>query len=172
LQNSVNIICILEFNIFSLIQIKINPMKNILFISFLFTVAIAGCDKKGKNQYSNWTIDGENFSSNNVTTVIGKARMDMGCSDVNRFGISFNLGFELPTAGSFAIQHISGQDPDSVSVGFYKGSLFYVISPSSAGIISCSEANKKARYTLTPTWFVNYHNAQDSVLINGEFNEP
>lgn len=153
-------------------KIKLSPMKNRLLLFFSFVLFVAACGKKTKKQFSTWTITGENFSSNNVNVTIGKVRVDLACSDQNRFGLTFNIGNQLPKAGNFGIEHNSGSKSDSVSVGFYKGSVFYVISPFALGMISASEVNKKASYLLAPTWFVNYHDSQDSVLISGKFNEP
>ena len=98
--------------------------------------------------------------------------MDLGSHEENRFGITFNFGYELPTIENFGIEHKSGSSQDSVSVGFYKGATFFIISPYENGIISASKEGDKAKYTLQPTWFVNYFDASDSVQISGEFNEP
>lgn len=148
-------------------------MKNKFILPLLLiTLSILACGKKDKKQYSTWTINSVTFTSNNVHTTIGKARADLACDDADRFGLTFNIGDQLPHAGNFGIEHIVGSAPDSVSVGFYKGTIFYVISPYSHGVISSSVTNNKAKFTLSPTWFVNYHNSADSVKISGEFNEP
>jgi hypothetical protein len=41
-----------------------------------------------------------------------------------------------------------------------------------SGYLVAASVNGKIQCTLAPTWFSNYYDTKDSVLINGTFNEP
>ena len=148
----------------------------ILLITILYCLSLTTCKKKNNNQYSTWYVNSEKFSTNKVTVALGKevARIGNDENDYkNNFLIGFNLAY-LPTAGSFPIVHRGGNlhSVSTVGIGFYYHGLFYIISDNNDGVLVASAANNKARYTLAPTWFVNYDNSDDSVLIKGVFNEP
>jgi hypothetical protein len=52
---------------------------------------------------------------------------------------------------------------------YYKGKFFI---PMHIGYLVTDSINGKIQCTLAPTWFSNYYDTKDSVLINGTFNEP
>lgn len=149
-------------------------MKNkIAIIPILLLVLISACDKKSKKQYSNWNVNGENFSTNDVEATIGKAVTALDAKDLkNRFNLVFNIGFELPTSGTFDLNTFApGQQ--LCGLGFYFHGKFYYHTPNKVGKLYASEVDGKARYTLPPSWFVYYDSiATDSVLISAELNEP
>ncbi len=64
------------------------------------------------------------------------------------------------------------QNPTYVSLWFYFDSIPYGVTASNTVKLHASEQNGKAQYTLPQTWFVNYNNPQDSLLVEGVFNEP
>ena len=155
-------------------------MKKTAIISgFLATLFFLSChrDKKptpeDNRQYSYWTVNEDSFSTNHVETAIGKARVDLYSEGfVNRFSMTFNFGYELPKNGSFPLAKVPTDDPNIVGIGFYYNTVHYIPSPSSNSVLSAASINNKARYTLPPTWFINYDNHSDSALISGTFNEP
>ena len=153
----------------------------------MLTLVFAACHKDEKHtpdkpepiiedtvkQYSYWVVNEDSFKTNHVSADIGKARMDLYAEGFeNRFGIGFNFGYELPRNGSFIIAHDDTNNPNYVHVGFYYHDSLYVISPNTNNSIIASSVNGKAQYTLSPTWFVDYYDHSDSVLISGTFNEP
>jgi hypothetical protein len=160
-------------------------MKKIALFPGMLGLFLVACHKDKKHdpepepiirQYSYWTVNGDSFSTNHVEATIGKARMDLYSENAaNLFFISFNFGFELPKNGNFTISHLN--DPDSanfayVHVSFHYHDSVFLIANNEHAILSAHFANDKAQYILDPTWYVNYENPLDSVLIQGEFNEP
>jgi hypothetical protein len=149
-------------------------MKNkIILLPLLFVLAFAACNKKDKKQFSNWTVNGENFSSNDVTSSIGKVICALQCNDFNNnFSFGFAIGGELPKEGSFVISHVETNAPDKTVLSFYYKGNFMIIAPSQNIAVVANDNNGKARYTLPPTWYAYFDHPNDSVLISGIFNEP
>jgi hypothetical protein len=147
-------------------------MKNkFVMLSLLFAFSLTACSKKNKKQFSTWTVNGAYFSSNEVIATIEKAQSGLSTNDINnRFLLAFSIS-ELPKSGAFELN--TSTPGQTCVINFYAYGKFYYSSPSQIGKIQASEVNKKARYTLSPAWFVSYENpATDSVLISGTFNEP
>jgi len=161
-----------------------SAMRNITFLFLVLVWSIASCkpdpmpkpdDKNTSKQYSYWVVNEDSFSTNEVTIAIGKAESGMGNNQSNRennFSISFNIGYKLPVSGYFNLAKEQTQDPDIVGIGFNYNKVWYIPSLYSNSLLTASSVNNKARYALPPTWFVNYYNHNDSVLIHGVFNEP
>jgi hypothetical protein len=149
-------------------------MKNKFVIPLLLiTLFSAACSKKDKKQYSTWNVNGENFSSNDVTGELGKAISILSSNDINnRFSFGFAIAAELPKEGSFVISHVKNDAPDKVVLSFYYNGNFMKIAPSQNTAIVAANNKGKAQYTLPPTWYVYFENQNDSVLISGIFNEP
>ena len=157
-------------------------MKNITFLFLALAWSIASCkpdpapkpdDREPPKQYSYWVVNEDSFRTSDVKTALGLGRCDLYSDGVNSFGFTFFTGEgKLPKHGYFPLAHDNGENPNYVYTGFnYKDNLFIVASNESSSI-QPSSINNKARYTLPPTWFVNYYNHNDSVLIHGVFNEP
>lgn len=148
-------------------------MNKKLVIALLFTLAFTACSKKGKNQYSTWNVNGENFSSNEVIATIGKVQSALSTNDFNnRFVLAFSIVGGLPTSGTFELNTIT-PGVQECGINFYVHGKFYYHTTSKLGKLFASEEKGKAKYTLPPSWFVSYENpTTDSVLISGEFKEP
>jgi hypothetical protein len=141
-----------------------------LLLLFIFLLSFANCKKKDNRNYSYWQVNQDKFSSNNVSVDIGKAIASFSCNDfVNNFTIAFHFSF-LPLTGTYPINKSSNQNPDSVILNFYYNGNFYL--PKKSGYLNIGSINGKTQCTLPPTWYCNYSNSNDSVLINGTFNEP
>ncbi len=111
----------------------------------------------------------DSFKSNNVEKAIGKVVAGIACrDDSNRFNISFRFG-SLPTHGNFPVAKTGIQHPDSVGVSLYYKGEYYI--PYSLGILH-RDTGVKFQAILDPTWYVNYDNPLDTVLISGIFREP
>ena len=149
-------------------------MKNKFILPFLLiTLSLAACGKKDKKQFSTWTVNGENFSSNEVEASLGKVICALSSNDFNnRFSFGFAVGVELPKQGNFLISHVKNYDPDKVVLSFYYKGNFMIIAPSQNTAVVATNNNGKAQYTLPPTWYIYFENPSDSVLISGAFNEP
>lgn len=133
------------------------------------------CNKEKPKQYSYWTINGQKYSSNNVAATEGHNRplSVLSCHDSIRFDLHFMQGY-LPTEGSWALATLSSSnDPSNAILGFYFGPTPYIVSEHNTNHLEASVYNDKARYSLAPTWFINFHHpTADSILIEGTFNEP
>lgn len=147
-------------------------MRKVMILA-IGTLLIA-CNKEKPKQYSYWTINGQEYSSNNVEAAEGHNRplAILGSYDSVRFDISFKQGY-LPTEGNWPLATLSSSnDPTKANMGFYFGTTPYIVSEHNTNLLQASANNDKARYSLSPTWFINYHDPADSILIEGTFNEP
>jgi len=158
-------------------------MRNIIFLFLVLVWFIASCkpdptpkpdDREPPKQYSYWVVNEDSFSTNDVALDIGKGTIRMGSNnDVkNYFRLQFNFGYQLPVSGDWPLSSVETQDPQMAEISFYYKSDFYIVSTFENAFIHASLEQNKARYALPPTWFVNYYNHNDSVLIHGVFNEP
>ncbi len=121
--------------------------------------------------YSYWKVGNDSFKSNNVQKTIGKLIAAISCRDRNESGnftMTFHFG-ALPTFGDFPLQKTSSQRPDSAILNFYYKGNFYI--PHSLGILH-RDTGVRFQAILAPTWYVNYDNPLDTVLISGIFREP
>ena len=119
--------------------------------------------------YSYWKVGNDSFKSNNVEKAIGKVVAGIASrGEPNRFTIGFRFGY-LPTHGNFPVAKTGIQHPDSVAVSFYYRSNFYISYGS--GFLH-RDSGVKFQAILDPTWYVNYDNPLDTVLISGIFREP
>ena len=139
------------------------------YLTFLPLILLTACNKDNKKQYSTWYVNGQEFKSNNVKKDIGKAVSVIACRDeINRFTLTFYFS-SLPTSGVFHVIRGKNAHPDSVNFVFYYNNNFYT--PYHDGSINIIN-HKKFRAELSPTWYKNYDNPLDTVLISGTFNEP
>lgn len=121
--------------------------------------------------YSYWKVGNDSFKSNNVEKAIGKLIVGISCLDRNESG-NFTMVFHfgaLPTSGDFPLQKSSSQNPDSAILNFYYKGNFYI--PYRLGFLH-RDTGVKFQARLEPTWYVNYDNPLDTVLISGIFREP
>ena len=145
-------------------------MKKLLIV--FLTFILFACNKTEKKQFSYWKINGQEYSSNNVTSSIGKAVANIDCLDKNSFDVTFQLPF-LPTDRNLRITNqINNQSSDLVKLNFYLDTISYHISINENKKLIASQVNNKAHYTMEATWFVNYNNPADSILIEATINEP
>jgi len=162
-------------------------MRNITFILLALVWSIASCkpdpapkpdDREPPKQYSYWVVNEDSFRTNNVKKNIGLGACAIGNSqddNNNCFSIRFHVGQELPKTGTFLI--VDSTFSGSQNIGYaacdfrYKNVYYYVPYPTNSTFTATS-VEGKAQYSLPPTWFVNYYNHNDSVLIHGVFNEP
>jgi hypothetical protein len=151
-------------------------MKNLLFI-IATLLLLQSCkddvQPEPEKQYSYWKVNGENFKSNNISIGIGKVRSGFSSQDLaNRFGLTFYLPY-LPTNEEWPIVSNNVQQNSNLAeLGFWYQGQPYGISIHENNNLIASKVNNKASYYLEPTWFVNTGNVNDSVLIEGTFNEP
>ena len=128
------------------------------------------CCKKSHGRYSKWYVGTDSFSTNGVEVYQGRQiyRLDDD-DDVNGFWI----GTEYPPhERPYPIYHVTSSNPDSVGFSVTYHSRFYTVTPSNHSYLLASESDGKLVFTLPEGWFVNYQDANDSVLIKGMFCEP
>lgn len=157
----------LHVNLNSISMIK----KYVLLLTSSFL--LVACNKDAKKQYSHWKVNGVAYSSNNVeaTEAYNRPVSSVYCRDKTRFDISFNIE-KLPHSGEFPVRNDNSQSPSIVSVGFCFNTVCYGVKENNIATLKASDINGKAQYALAPTWFVNFNNPDDSLLIEGIFNEP
>ena len=152
-------------------------MKNLILILLIILLLFA-CKKETPKQFSYWKMDEQTYSSNNVTTSIGKAIANVNCHDRNRFDItfySFSISHpnSLPDAGEFLlVKDNPTQKANMVLLYLYIDTVSYAPSPSETKYLKAERVEGKIKYTLPPMWYVNYYNPNDSVFVEGIFNEP
>jgi hypothetical protein len=149
--------------------------RSIILFSVLFFFLIS-CKKESHNQFSYWYVGNDSFSSNNVGVVIEPYGIDLNCNNIkNSFGFTFENNYHLPVSGNFLITDSLTDDPtitNEVGPGFHYMDSFYTVSKSAVSYLHASSVNGKAEFTLDSTWFINYNNPNDSVIIHGIFNQP
>lgn len=156
-------------------------MKKILLFPIMLTLTFYSCHKNEKpspvpednRQYSHWVVNEDSFSTNEVIVDIGHVftRIRSNSDPDNYFRMQFNLTY-LPEYGSFHLTTHETSDPANAEISFYYNGIFYVISPTENSSLEASLVNNKSQFKLDTTWFLNYYDNTDSVLIRGEFNEP
>lgn len=141
----------------------------ILLIGFLFS-----CNRdKQPSPFSYWKINGVEYNSNKIDTAVGKKVAGMTCGDLNqRYEMTYYIPY-FPSFGEWLIikQNLT-QNPNWVELTFYQEGTIYHISPYENRMLVATRKDNNAEYTMTPTWFINYDNPLDSVLIEGVFLVP
>ena len=138
-----------------------------------------GCkkDPQKHNRYSEWIFNGQTHRSNNVEAETtsddpkaggGNTIVGLYCHDAgNRFALSFS-GDELPITGSWALKY----GIDFKGVSFHVDTMYYRLSPHTTNSLTATEDNGKASYHMPPIWLYRPYDPNDSVLVQGTFNEP
>jgi hypothetical protein len=142
-----------------------------LLVCTIICLMFTACKKE--KQYSTWYVNSDSFSTNEAETSIGKAIAkfsSLNHDNKNYFRIGFNVGY-LPTEGQYKIEYNSTTSIFS-GISFYYNGVFFISSPNTENYLYASSNSGKASYSLPATWFINYDNHEDSVLIKGTFNEP
>ena len=162
-------------------------IKNIILLIGLLLVWTA-CKKKkteeapAPKQYSTWIINGtDTFTTNEVDSSINcnpdysYCTADFGSNDlVNRFGFDFFLPY-FPSSGAWPLGDSTAsnqQNSNYVYSGIRYNSQFYIETILGKDTLYASSTNGKISYKLNPTWYKNYNNHDDSILVQGTFNLP
>lgn len=147
-------------------------MKRNSFIALVFLLIFTASCKKSENlQYSNWSINNESFSTNDIKVDEGKVRHEIITNNYHiGFQIVFNLGY-FPTSGNFKLD-CSLQDPNWVCFNILYRDTGYLPKPINNNYILASINNSKGSYVLQPTWFYNSYRSNDSIKVQGVFNVP
>lgn len=146
-------------------------MKKIVFFT-LVVLAFTQCGKR--KQYTTWKIDGQEFSSNEVEyTSNGRSISKLSLVTGNsRFALEFYLP-NLPTQGNYLLARVNAlQEQTKCVLSFGFDAKWYRISPTNNSYVEARSNNNKSQIILPPTWYFNNADSQDSVLIEGTFNEP
>ncbi len=147
-----------------------------LLYSFVFLLVCGGCkkDTQKHNRYSTWTFDGQQFRSNDVQASVDGHYGDgslVGKDGSHRFQLGFYVD-GLPTTGSWPLKYGTRNNSDFAIFYYYIDTNTYVISPHSTNQLIAGEVDGKASYQMSPTWLHHRYDANDSVQIEGTFNEP
>ena len=153
------------------LAIKNKALKKLSYILYvLLLLSFTNCKKIDTRNFSYWQVNQDKFSSNNVRLEQGKAVTVLACSDNGNNFTIYSEYSRINTPGTYAIKQSSSNNPDSISVSFYYKGNCYISMHS--GYLVAGSVNGKIQCTLAPTWFSNYYDSKDTVLINGTFNEP
>jgi len=146
-------------------------MKKIVFF-ILVVLVFTQCDKR--KQYSTWKIDGKEYSSNDIelsTNGRSISNLSLVKGDA-RFALEFFLP-NLPKQGNFLIvRENTQQEQNKCVLSFGFNSKWYRIPITNNSYVEARSNNNKSQIVLPPTWYYNNNDPQDSVLIEGTFNEP
>lgn len=147
----------------------------IAYSSLIFALA---CNKDKKKQYSTWVVNGnEPFTTNDVEYSVNKSGPHLA-SLYNENGFSFSnngagTAYNAFTEGFHLLSSDTvSNNPEFLHAFFLYHYMSYRPMPNHNDSIEVSSVNSKVRYKLYPSWFVNSSNANDSILIEGTFNEP
>lgn len=145
-------------------------MKKVLFFAAVILL-FAKCGKR--KQYSHWKVNGNEYRSNNIEKTVGQGSGGyLSCMDQEaRFSLYFDCTC-LPVGGDYQIVKDVNSTPGLVEVKICFSSRCYIVSEHEKKMLSSSYQNEKSRYEMPPTWFVNFNNPTDSILVEGTFNEP
>ena len=149
-------------------------MKKLLFSCLSAIIIFTACKKESNDSnYSTWTINHkETFQTKEVTASIG-------CNGDNSL-CAAELLANLPES-AFHIAFYTDQFPqDSVIefsspgcfVAFYYKDAQYNHTYAKTDTLYASSINGKVRYKLPASWFICNHNPDDSILVEGIFNQP
>lgn len=155
-------------------------MKPLILCSVLI-VLLTGCDKSNNRKYSTWTVNGtETFSTKQVTASVDCDSNQNDCRSVlqsnddnNSFLIIFPVDY-FPTSGYYFLNYwgVSTGITNYCFVSFVYNNQKY-FHPQRAMDTLYADGDAQARYTLSPTWFLSENApAEDSILVEGVFNEP
>jgi hypothetical protein len=133
------------------------------------TLSLLACKKKDNRPYSVWYINGERFSSNNVTMEKSIAVTALECDDPTGFYFKFTFD----------------RNPEIFSSGYrfygtpcyftYQGKAFQAPYDT---FFYRHPGNSKYQFTIDTAWVYNYlqedttHMKRDSVLVWGAFTFP
>lgn len=145
----------------------------------LSLILLMGCNKSRK--HSTWTVNGtETFSTKNVTAGINCDPDQNECRSVlqsndgnNSFLIAFPFDY-LPSSGYYLLNYwgVSTGITDYCLVSFVYNNQQYFHAQRALDTLY-ADGDAQPRYTLPPTWFLNENTpAEDSILVEGVFNEP
>ena len=139
-------------------------------IIILITILVfSQCSKR--KQYSTWSIDGVEYSSNSVEVSSYRGLCNIRSDDKVRFSLTFWQP-SLPTNEHFFITRRENLGIGKVSIGICRDTICYGISPHETKSITAVLNKSKAQYIMLASWFVNFADPLDSILVEGTFNEP
>jgi len=159
-------------------------MKRFIFLAALLSLALyaASCRDKHppepEKQYSTWIVNGtDTFRSNNVDAQIAfnpdhsyGGAVIMSHDPENWFSLGFNTD-HFP-AGGFFLLYIPSDSGFIAAIDLYYNNQYYHSVPYAVDTLFASLHHNKVSYSLPPCWFVKHGDGNDSILVEGVFNEP
>ncbi len=147
---------------------------NFLIISMLLVCGIYSCKKKEQDApYSHWVVNSmDSFSTNNLSKNADGLRSLYAFGGGNDLANTFYMDFGpyggFPESGNYPITF----DNYPFKIIFYYRNVSYLPSQHAFTNLTVVKKNAQVHYLLPPTWFYQWQNHDDSVLINGEFIMP
>lgn len=142
-------------------------MKNAVLVA-IAALAFAACKKDEPKQFSHLLVNGASFSSNKVT----KSETKGGASSLVEEDNLFRLSFATPSLPGNAVYLLKNPSPYPEHAFLtiqYQHNVYRVTRDSVW--LDFNLINGKRQYVLAPTWFESV-TSEDSVLVEGVFNEP
>lgn len=147
-------------------------MKKQAILLLLLATFLFACKKEKNKPYSYWTVNGEEYSTNQTKLTIGKARTDLGV-DGTQDAVRLSFDFSgLPQSGTYLVTNSGLSNPNFIHVGVHHHGIFYNVKYDLASVVIATSNNGKSRLSMPNTWFKGYLNSDDSVLVSFEFHEP
>lgn len=137
------------------------------------SIILIACNKEKPKQYSYWKAGNQEYASNNVKLTKGKAISQFFVLDpTERVFLEFFLP-GLPSSGQYLIVKDNPlQQDDRCVLGFTINSKWYQVAASEQKYVQAGMSTHGAVIEMPPTWYINHNNPDDSILIEGTFNEP
>lgn len=154
-------------------------MRNLFYVPIfgLSCIFVLACGKQHHKPYSTWAVNGKDtFRTNEVYYRKDKSETSLYSEGINSFAFS-NLGAGVGADAFTPGIHVlssdnSSHNPDLLHAFFKYYDTAYTPMPFHNDTIEVLLISGKLRYRLYNSWFVNIDNPDDSVSIQGTFNEP
>lgn len=144
-----------------------------LALGAILLLSMASCNKE-RNNYSYWTVDGKEYSSNKARYTSGKGGVGISTSGLsNGFSLSFKSHYPSQQ-GKLYLRGVENQSDYPVynTLQFRVNGKTYMVNHDSAYIIY-SIVNGQDQFVLPETKFINYTDSlRDTVVIEAVIYKP
>lgn len=141
--------------------------------TLLLFLALFACNKEKKKPYSYWTVNDEEFKTNETQVYYGKAAIEFKSSETfpNGFFIFFQNTGGFPNLDSILID--PGASPYTVRCSIIYNDTAYSSYYGIPAYLHQSKVNGHTQFELKSNWFYHsYRPDEDSVWASGTFVVP
>lgn len=148
-------------------------MKRQTILLLLFTIMLFACKKEKNKPYSYWTVNGQEFKTNETEVYYGKAAIEFRSSETfpNGFFIYFKNTGSFPNLDSILID--TSGNPSTVTFGITHNDTGYSSYYRTQAYLHQSRVNGHAQFELKSNWlYHSYRPDEDSLWVTGMFVVP